>query len=54
LAKVLKLRSEVTDQVIEKKLSVQKLLVHYTYYFDYYENLSVGRFQTAEQLYLSL
>ena len=47
--KVLKLRSEVTGQVIEKKLRVQKLLVFHKYYSDYYENLGVGRTDIAEQ-----
>jgi len=35
-------------------LKVRKLFVLHKYYSDYYENLHAGRFDTAEQLYLSL
>ena len=53
LTKVPKLRSKVTDRVIEKKSRVRKLLGLHEYYFSFYKNLDVGRFNLAEQLYLS-
>ena len=51
LTKVPKLRSKVTDRVIEKKSRVRKLLGLHKYYFGFHKNLDVGRFNLAEQLY---
>ena len=47
-----KLRPEATDQVNNKKLKVQKLLVLHEYFSKNSHIFAIGRFDLAEQLYL--
>lgn len=49
-----KLHLKLKNQINDKKLKVRKSLVLHEYYTNRYETLTVGRFDPAEQHYLSI